>query len=216
MGAFMPQARADVYLGREGGLEGSATVDNSTTYAAPQANSWTKDNATVTIADNDTSPATWQNTAFTSQIGTFTAEFDAIPGQANMDGVIGLSLGAADAYTDLAAIVRFNNTGTIDVRNGTTYGAAATVSYNTGVSTGTSYHFRMIVNVTAHTYSVYVKPQGTATETALATNYAFRTEQSGVTALNNSGQFAGIGSQQVQDLTITPTVSPLSARRSTA
>ena len=38
--------------------------------------------------------------------------------EAVMDGVTGLSQVQAAAYTDLAAIVRFNNTGTIDARNG--------------------------------------------------------------------------------------------------
>ncbi len=46
--------QADVYLGIDGGLEGSATVDNSTTYSTAQANKWTKDNADTTIAEETT------------------------------------------------------------------------------------------------------------------------------------------------------------------
>ena len=37
------------YLGLDGGLEGSATVDNSTTYTAAQSGKWTKNNSTTTI-----------------------------------------------------------------------------------------------------------------------------------------------------------------------
>lgn len=46
--------RADVYLGRDGGLEGAATVDDSTTYSSAQSAKWTKENATLTIAGETT------------------------------------------------------------------------------------------------------------------------------------------------------------------
>ena len=46
-------ASADVYLGRDGGLEGTATVDDSVQTAA-QAGKWTKNNATQTIAEETT------------------------------------------------------------------------------------------------------------------------------------------------------------------
>jgi hypothetical protein len=39
------------YLGLDGGFEGSATIDNATTYAAPQTGKWAKANATQTIAN---------------------------------------------------------------------------------------------------------------------------------------------------------------------
>src|SRR5581483_360226 len=56
----------------------------------------------------------WQNVSFAPQTGGFEAKFDATPSAANMDGVIGLSNGPASGFNSLAAIVRFNNTGTID------------------------------------------------------------------------------------------------------
>src|SRR3954452_6617209 len=95
----------------------------------------------------------WQNTAFASQSGTFTAEMDAT---AASDAAVGLSLGAQTAWSGLATIVRFNTTGTIDARNGGVYAATATVPY----TAGTSYHVRMVVNVATHTYAAYVKPSG--------------------------------------------------------
>ncbi len=143
-------------------------------------------------------PPTWQNTSFATQAGQFSAEFDATPGQSGMDGVIGLSQNAASAYTQLAAIVRFNTSGTIDVRNGGAYQAAATLTY----AAGTSYHFRMVVDVPAKRYSVYVRPQGAGAETTLAVDYAFRTEQSGVGLLNNFARCVSVGSMQVSSPTI--------------
>lgn len=42
------------YLGLDGGLEGTATIDNTTINTLPQANTWTKANATQTIANETT------------------------------------------------------------------------------------------------------------------------------------------------------------------
>ena len=69
--------------------------------------------------------------------------------------MVGLSNGAATGFGNLGCIARFNPSGDIDAYNGTAYGAS-TIKYSAGVS----YHFRLVVNVTAHTYSVYVTPAG--------------------------------------------------------
>ena len=76
-------------------------------------------------------------------------------------------------------MVRFNTTGTIDARNGGAFAAQSSVSF----SAGATYHFRLDVNLTTHTYSIYVTPPDGAVAT-LGSNYAFRTEQAGVTALD--------------------------------
>ncbi|HEX9547363.1 MAG TPA: right-handed parallel beta-helix repeat-containing protein, partial [Acidimicrobiales bacterium] len=150
--------------------------------------------------------------------GSFEAQFDATPNAANMDGVLGLSNGPAAAWTDLAAGVRFNTTGTIDARNAGAYAATATIPY----SAATTYHFRLDVNVPAHSYTIYVTPAG-ATEQLLGSNFAFRSEQSTVSVLNNLGVYADVGSATACNLAIsagTPlapapvasvTVSPASA-----
>src|SRR6185503_11053513 len=111
--------------------------------------------------------------------GLFTVETDITPfvSSAN-NGVFGLSPSSPTGYTSFGVIVRFFTSGNIDVRNGGAYTADATVAY----SLGTAYHFRIPVNVSAHTYSVYVTPSG-GVETLLAANYAFRTEQSLSTAI---------------------------------
>jgi hypothetical protein len=95
---------------------------------------------------------------------------------------MGLASGLPTANTDLAAIVRFNLTGTIDARNDGAYQAVTSIPY----SGGATYHFRMVVNVLSHTYSAYVTPPG-GTEQTIGVNYAFRTEQNTVTSLSALG-----------------------------
>ena len=56
--------------------------------------------ATATAAPacaQTTQGGSWQNTAFANQTGTFTAQFDATPSAADMNGVIGLSNGSQTA-----------------------------------------------------------------------------------------------------------------------
>jgi large repetitive protein len=155
--------------------------------------------------------AAWSNLAFPTQTASFTATFDTTPSQSGADIVIGLGASNAAAYTDLAAIVRFNDTNTIDVRSGSNYGADVSVPY----SPGTNYHFRMVVNPSAHTYSVYVTPQG-GTEIALATNYTFRTEQATDSSLADVGAFSTAGSAAVTNFSVVgalpgaPTISSFS------
>ena len=139
-----------------------------------------------------TSSATWQNTAFATQTGSFTAEFDATPNTAAMDGTVGLGAGAAASNADLAVIVRFNPSGQIDARNGGAYAAANAIPY----SAGTSYHFRLVVDLATHSYSAYVTPAGGA-EATLGSGFAFRTEQSAVTTLADWAEQAGTGTHTV-------------------
>jgi hypothetical protein len=113
-----------------------------------------------------------------AQTGTFTATFDAAPTVSPENAVVGLSKGVATAYTSLSCIARFNPSGQIDAYNGTGYGAS-TISYSAGVS----YHFRLVVNVSAHTYSVYVTPAG-GSELTVGLNYAFRSTANTVTSLD--------------------------------
>lgn|GEM_PF-1419425 len=125
-----------------------------------------------------------QNTAFASQAGAFTAEFDATPSAAGINGVVGLSRGAQTAFPGFACLIAFSNNGQIVARNGGAYASTTTVNYSGGVT----YHFRLAVNVTAHTYSIFVTPAG-GTEQTLGSNFAFRTEQNTVSSLDNWGTF---------------------------
>ena len=169
--------------------------------------------AAVAVSINNAAPpppgcatsnaAAWQNTSFAPQSAAFTASFDAVPSMAKMDGVTGLSLGAAAGFTSPAAIVRFNNTGSIDARKAGAYAADAAVPYTAGAQ----YHFRMAVNPVAHTYSVWVTPPGAA-ETILAANYAFRTEQASVSSLNNWTLFTDAGTHQVCNFALSGATAP--------
>jgi hypothetical protein len=89
-----------------------------------------------------------------------------------MDGVIGFSMGAAAAYSDLAAIMRFNATGTVDAYNQAVVGYAAVNSFP--YLGGVIYNFRMVINTGAGTYDAYVTAPGGA-ETQIASGYTFRT-----------------------------------------
>src|SRR5204862_46565 len=150
-----------------------------------------------------TSAGAWQNGSFPSQTGSFEAQFDVTPSQANMAGVVGLSNGPAAAYSALAGIVAFEQTGVIEARNGGAYAAAATIPY----SAGTTYHFRLDVNLPAHTYDVFVTPAG-APEQLVGSNFAFRTEQAAVRVLNNLGLYANLGSATVSNLTLAAWTPP--------
>jgi hypothetical protein len=138
------------------------------------------------------SGSSWQTGSFATQTGTFTAEFDATPSSSPINSVVGLSQGQQSAYTAFAALARFNPSGTIDARDGGVYAAQTTVAYTGGVR----YHFRLVVNVPTRTYSIFVTPQN-GTEQTIGTNYAFRSEQSGVTSLNWWGVFAQTGSSMM-------------------
>jgi hypothetical protein len=129
-----------------------------------------------------TAGGSWINNSFASQSSTFTAEWDATPSAANIDAVMALSNGAQTAFTGFACLARFNMLGMIDARDGGTYHAASSILY----AANTTYHFRLVVNVPAHTYSIYVTPFG-GSEQVVGLNYAFRTEQSTVGSLNNYG-----------------------------
>jgi hypothetical protein len=115
-----------------------------------------------------------------AQSGEFTAQFDVTPSISPIDALFGLSLGSPTAFSGIAAIARFNNAGVIDAYNGTGYAAATSISY----AAGETYHFRMVVNVPARTYSLFVTPPG-GDELVVGNNFAFRSTQASVTSLDH-------------------------------
>jgi hypothetical protein len=137
----------------------------------------------ITLTSN---PSSWTNHFIIPQNGEFTLEYDAKPLANNIDGVTGLSQGPASRYDDLGIITRFKTDGLIDARNGDVYASANSISY----VTGTTYHFRLKIDISEHRYDVYVTPQG-SNETVIATNYAFRTEQASQSVLDNLGLAPG-------------------------
>lgn len=157
----------------------------------------TVDNAVLPDGTLVSSAGTWQNLTFDSQDKIFSAEFDAVAGEAAMDGVIGFSLGSAASYDDLAVTVRFNSSGMIDARNGNIYTADQSFSY----SPGTVYHFRLVVDVQNHIFSAYVQSP-TDPETLIAEDYVFREGQTGVRNLDTLAVTSEIGSHTVSNLTV--------------
>lgn len=147
-------------------------------------------------------PGSFKNNAFAAQTGTFTVEFDAIPSAQTMDAVVGLSNGLATSYNSLGPIIRFVNS-TIDARSGAAYGSVTPIPFTLGIS----YHFRLVVNRTAHTYNAFVK-SGTNAETQLAVNFAFRIEQAAMTQVNNWSTTSEQGNVQVCNFVLTTTPPP--------
>jgi Alginate lyase len=148
----------------------------------------------------------WISGTIPTQTGTFTAEWDATPSTALNNSNVGLSLGPQTAFTGLAIAGRFNPTGQIDARNGGAFVAASTINYAAGVK----YHFRAAVNVPANTYSIYVTPAGEP-ELILGTNYAFRTEQKGITNIDHWDAISQVGTIALCNLVIdtAPTQGPV-------
>jgi len=123
------------------------------------------------------------NTAFASQSGSFSASWDMTPLSNPIDAAVALAPSTtASAWEDLATIVRFATTPSnlIDARNGGSYQSAVTVPW---IVNG-NYRVRLAVDVSTHTYSIYVTAPGGAEQT-LGSGYAFRTEQQSATQLQS-------------------------------
>lgn len=144
------------------------------------------------------SRAPWQDSPLPSnQTGTFTVEYDATPSASSIDAVVGLSDGVQTAYTGFAVLTRFNPSGTIDARDGDAYTAELPIPYQ-GHET---YHFRVVVDTAAHTYSAYViLPSGA--QMRIGDNLVFRTEQRAVSQLNWWGGFTQAGSQTICNFSV--------------
>lgn len=126
----------------------------------------------------------WGNLQMAAQLGRFAISFTLVPSTGTIDGVTGLSFGAItdeNSYKGLSAIVRFNPSGFMDVRNAGAYTADTTFSY----TAGTEYDVTMEIDVPNKSYSVYVSTAGSSEQVVLASNYAFRTEQAETAALDN-------------------------------
>jgi hypothetical protein len=140
----------------------------------------------------------WSNHYFSKETSTFTATYEAIPKQADMDGIVGFSFKSTNNFGNIAADTRFNTSGTIDVLNGGKFAAAVSVPY----SVGQQYQFRVVISPSTHRYSVYVTPPG-GSEITLASNYVFYTQQSTTSKLNNWFAYSDIGTQEVCNMKIT-------------
>jgi hypothetical protein len=160
------------------------------------------------------SSGTWTNTALSqAQSGSFRITFDATASSANVDAVHGLSSGPASAYANMFAAVRFNISGYLDARNGSTYSAASAIPYAGRVS----YHFILDVNVATHTYNAYVMIG--SVQTIIGTNLAFRNQLALTSSLNDVAAMTSTGSTSFCNITLSnssmkPTITTQPVSRS--
>ena len=109
----------------------------------------------------------------TGSAGVVETNFDVTPLVNQMDGVIGYadsSVGIS-AYRDMAMLIRMYTDGRFDVRNGSGYDADVDVLY----TANSTYHVRMVTDLDAGTYDVWVTPEGGA-EIQIAKDYNFRSD----------------------------------------
>ena len=152
------------------------------------------------------STGTFANQPHPVQSGTFTAEFDATPSASPMDTVMAFSKGKQALHDDFAVLARFGRSGMVEARNGGVYAAVEPIPY----AAGTTYHFRFVIDVAAHIYSAYVTAPGQP-ERTLASGYAFRLSQGGVTSLDHFGTWVNAttpGQNQICGLNVGGQATP--------
>ena len=111
----------------------------------------------------------------------FTATFTATPSSSAMDAALGFFAPASSRQSALSGLINFSPTGVIQVRDGDTF-VPSTVLY----AAGQTYQFRLVENLPAATYSVFVTPPG-ATEIPLGANLQVPSDQRGSTTLTGWG-----------------------------
>ena len=180
-------------LSSEGVITGMATATGAYEFTVAVADSdgavgaADEDTATYTLVVNPVGSvtayqgSTFYNQAFAAQAGQFEATFNVHVPSFPINAPIGLSFGPATAYAQMAAIVSFSADGYLNARNGGAYTyTAPAINYAEGMNL----RYRLVVDVPAKKYSVYVSVDGGA-EQLLADNFNFRTEQASVASLNN-------------------------------
>jgi hypothetical protein len=160
----------------DGASQGAIT---SYTFSNVQANHTISASFQSSGGGCQTAAGSWTSYATSTVTGTYTATFDATPHASGITAFIGMTNGAQTSKSSAPWLVKFHSTGDVQALNGTTYTAVSTINW----VSGSTYHFRVVVNLTAGTYSAFVTPPGQAEQT-LATNYAFQVSAS---TLNNWG-----------------------------
>jgi hypothetical protein len=112
----------------------------------------------------------------------FSATFAATPSAPAMEGDIGFSSRSAEGQAAFAGLVRFSRIGTILVRDGGSFSASTRVRY----AAGETYHFRLVEDLPAVSYTVFVTPPG-GMEVLLGSNLEIPSGQRGSPALEGWG-----------------------------
>ncbi len=164
------------YLGTTltGGVHGDGTVykfSPNSVHINPVPRAASFDNS----GGNFSSSINWQNIPIGQRNGRFSVSFSLTPGAPGMDGIVGLSQGAADWYSDMPCTLRINPAGQFDAIKGSNfYQAENLLNY----VVGRTYQVEMTVDFASKTYSA------TVDGTVIADNYAFRADQAGATDLD--------------------------------
>jgi hypothetical protein len=164
----------------------SISVTASVTAAASTAGAIVSASSATVPAGCINSPAgsNAQRVSFpaTPATGGFTATFAATPSSAAMDASLGFFAPASSGQQPaLSSLINFSPAGIIQARDGDSF-APSVVPY----AAGETYQFRLVENLPAATYSVFVTPPG-ATEIPLGTNLQVPTDQRGATTLTGWG-----------------------------
>jgi hypothetical protein len=142
------------------------------------------------------SQSTWQSKPFPATGMYLRASFDATPDGSMINGVTGLSLGDPSSAASLAAAVRFNESGFIDVLDGDAYRTDAFVRYEAGAT----YRIIFKLDMVGHRYSVTVVTPGRLR--VLASNYSFPAGQRSLTRLDRWSVRSTAGSYRVCGFTV--------------
>ena len=145
----------------------------------------------VYSVENKSSP--WQSVAFGStETGSVTVTATLVPDTAGTDAGLALANGAANSFSALAAIVRFNLSGGIDARDGSIYRSVNLLSY----SPLTQYRVRIQASILNHTYSAWVAAWS-GPDVQVASDFSFRSEQLNVSQLTHIVAWADVGSAKI-------------------
>jgi hypothetical protein len=113
----------------------------------------------------------------------FTATFSVTPSSSAMDATLGFFAPASSHQQPaLSSLIQFSPAGVIQVRDGESF-TSSTVQY----AAGETLQFRLVENLPATTYSLFVTPPGKA-EIPLATDLQVPSDQRGATTLGGWGQ----------------------------
>jgi hypothetical protein len=112
----------------------------------------------------------------------FTATFSVTPSSSAMDAALGFFVSATSLKPALSSLINFTPADLIQVRDGDSF-----ISSNVSYAAGEPLQFRLVENLPATTYSLFVTPPGAA-EIPLATNFQVPSDQRGATTLGGWGQ----------------------------
>jgi len=112
----------------------------------------------------------------------FTATFSVTPFSSSMDASLGFFAPAFSKQPALSSLINFSPAGVIQVRDGDSF-TSSTIPY----AAGETLQFRLVENLPATTYSLFVTPPSAA-EVPLATDLQVPSDQRGATTLGGWGQ----------------------------